>query len=216
MNAIASSNVKPLQLTLVLALVSALAACGGSTSPATTLVAAADTTVAASPATATKAAAAFVAVAPTATPITFSNGFVGVDANGAPVAISGATTVAFSGGTASSPAFSMTNGGKTAQGTTTFGSCTFTFNANSPFAADHPWGPGKSFKVDPCTLSIPTAGTAANGTENVKTITLTFGAVKGTVSKAVTVAPDGSVAVGGTPIATVTTTVATGATGAGG
>jgi hypothetical protein len=196
--------------------VSALAACGGSSSlPVTTTLAAADTTVAASPATAAKAAAAFVAVAPPATPISFSNGFAGVDANNAPVAISGATTVAFTGGTASSPAFAMTNGGKTAQGTTTFGSCTFTFNADSPFAADHPWGPNKSFKVDPCTLSIPTAGTVANSVATTKTITLTFGAVSGTVTKSVTVAPDGSVSVGGTPIATVITSVVTGATGVG-
>ncbi len=213
MNTIAHTCTKPTQLALALALASALAACGGSSSSptTTTLVAAADTTVAATPATAAKAATAFVAVATPAAPISFSNGFAGVDSAGAPVAISGATTVAFTGGTTSSPAFSMTNGGKTAEGTTTFGSCTFTFNPNSPFAADHPWGPGKSFKVDPCTLSIPTAGAVANSVATTKTITLTFGAVSGTVSKVVSVAPDGSVSVGGTSVATVTTSVTTGA-----
>ena len=205
----------PARLAISMALVATLAACGGSSDSPVVNVATSNTTVTATPATAAAATTAFVAVASPTAPVTFSNGFSGTSATGATVAVTGTTTVAFVGGTATAPGFSMTNGGKTATGITTFGSCTFTFASTSPFAADHPWGPGKTLKVDPCSLSIPTAGTVAGSTAT-KTVTLTFGTTSGTASVPVTVATNGSVSVGGTTVGTVTVGAATGATGGGG
>lgn len=202
----------PVKFVLGLSLIATLIACGGGGSePAPTLVAGANTSVAASAANATNVTTAFVAVAKTSNPVTFSNGFSGVDAANNPVAVTGSTTVAFSGGTASAPGFSMTNNGMTATGTTTFGSCTFTFSSSSPFPADHPWGPGKTLKVDPCSLTIPTAGTVANGSSTTQTITLTFGTTTGTVSTTVTVASNGSVSIGDVPVGSVTVSATTGA-----
>lgn len=203
----------PARLACALAVAALVTACGGGGSSAvvpTPIVATADTTVAATPATAAKVTTAFVAAATPAAPIAFSNGFAGTDASGAPVAISGATTVAFTGGSSTAPGFSMTNGGKTATGTTTFGSCTFTFDANSPFPEDHPWAPGKSFKVDPCILKVPTAGVKADGSASNQTLTLTFGTTSGTTTKTVSVAADGSVSIAGTSVGTVVVAQTTG------
>ena len=179
-----------------------LAACGGGGSApvATTPVAAVNVSA--------NANAAVVGVIGT-TPVVFANGFSGVSASGAPVAVTGATTVAFS-GTGASPNVSITNGGRTASGVTTFGSCIFTFTT-STFTPPSDFDVGKSIKVDPCTLTINTASTIANGATVDKSVTLTLGTiVSQTFTKQVVVNNNGSVTVGGVPVGTVTITNVTG------
>ena len=143
------------------------------------------------------------------TVVNFPTGFTGVDGSGNPVSVTGPTTVAFNGGGAS-PNFTLTNGGSTATGATTFGSCIFTFSASS-FPASHPFAQGKKFTVNPCTLNVRTSGLAANGGESDVSETFTFGtAVSDSFLKRIVINRDGTISLGGTVIGKVTVTNVTG------
>lgn len=140
--------------------------------------------------------------------VVFPNGFSGVDAAGAPAIITGSTTVAFS-GTSAAPAFTATNGTSTASGTMSFGSCIFTITSTT-FPAASSFGPGKTFKVDPCTVTVNAQGVAVN-TVTSRTVTLTFGTSSSTTfSLPVTVGSNGSVGIGGVTLGTVTLVTPTG------
>lgn len=182
-----------------------LAACGGgggSVPVATTPVAATNVSA--------NANAAVVGAVGT-TPVVFANGFAGVSASGAPVAVTGATTVAFS-GSGASPNVSITNGGRTASGVTTFGSCIFTFTA-STFTPPSDFDVGKSITVNPCSLNVSTANKSASGGASQTPVTFSFGsATSNSFTQSVTVNSAGAVSVNGVPVGTVTITNVTGGT----
>jgi hypothetical protein len=144
------------------------------------------------------------------TPVTFANGFSGVDGSGNPVSISGATTVAF-GSTGAGPVATISNGGFTASGPTTFGSCIFTFTTSN-YADSSPLGKGKQFRVDPCTLNVNTAGFAANGNAINTTGFFNFGVNNSApfVVSPVTINANGTVFLGTTSVGTVTVSNVTG------
>ena len=188
---------------LVFGAVALMSACGGGGTSSPALVPVATTNLA------IDANATVISAVGTA-PVTFPNGFSGVDGSGAPVSISGATTVAFS-GSGASPNVSITNGGFTASGATTFGSCIFTFNASN-FPAASGFATGQSVKVNPCTLTVKTSGLVANGSPTSTTATLTFGSILSLVfSELVVINSNGSVSIGGFPLGTVTVVASTGA-----
>lgn len=197
------------------ALLSGLVACGGGTRPLPVNVATADTTAAITAANVGTLAPA-AGAAPTA--FLFNSGFSGIDATGAAVNLGGATTVAITaagkpaaGATpAVAPTFAITNGGGTATGDVTFGSCIFTVKAsNIPTLLV-----GTVIKVDPCTLTVATIGLTANGTTTTAAGSWLLGSARSTqVSFPVSISSIGTVTINGTTLATVTVTPATGAGG---
>jgi len=199
------TSVKLTKFALGLTLAATLAACGGgSDSPAAVTVASTDTSAAV---TSTSVAALATA---TPTVVSFGNGFSGTDGTTTAVTLTGPTTVAFT-SAAANPTFAITNDGKTAEGTTTFGSCIFTVGDPSPFPSAHPLGANKVIKVEPCSLTASTKDATANGTTVQRNVVLTFGGTTSDpVKLEVTVKPDGSVLIGNTQVATVTLTTTTG------
>ena len=200
---------------LALTLLAALVACGGggNDTPAPVKVAAANLQV---PVTATTVAAMLPATGAAVQPVTFSNGFTGVNPiTNAPVAMSGATTVAFTAPATPSGAtgFKIDNGGYTATGPTTYGSCVFTVTA-STFPAGSPLANGQVFVVDPCAVTVSTGGGVANGVAVIRNVLLTLGGVTSTsIPLSVVINTDGSVSVGNASLGTVTVSVVTGAGG---
>lgn len=206
MKSFSMGGVKLAQFALGLTLAATLAACGGgggSSEPAPVQVASTDTTAAVT----STSVAALVTTPSTVT--TFSNGFNGLsDGSGPAPVITGLTTVAFSG---TAPAFTITNGGDTATGVTTFGSCIFTVST-STFPGGSPLAAGKVVKVNPCNQTASTSGANADGTPVQRDVVLVLGeASSEPVKLAVTVNADGTVLIGTTTIGTVTLTAATGA-----
>lgn len=210
----ANNPLTPAKWALSLAMVGALAACGGGDDAPAAVAASSNVTAAAS-------GAVLSALVPAtgAGPIasTFANGFSGTDGTLAatPVALTGPTTVAFT-GTGVNPAFAITNGGLTATGVTSFGSCIFTVGSTSPFPATSPLAAGKVFKVNPCNLTVSSNGAIANGASFARDVILTLGLVQSTPLKLpVTVSSAGVVAVNGVTVGSVTVIQTTGVTGAG-
>lgn len=189
-----------------------LAACGGGGGSApVAAVSSTDLSLVASASTAAAIAPAFVSVS--STPIAFPAGFTGTVSKTdlTPALAPAGTTLAFSTGTvATSPVVTVVSGGLTATGTTTFGSCTFTFDANSPFVAPSPFAPGKTLYVDPCSITIPTASITADGGTQSLSVELTLGTTTVSQIVSVVVSATGTVSLNGTPVGTVTVVAPTG------
>jgi hypothetical protein len=195
--------------------VAGLVACGGSSSPAPVAVVSGNVTAGSTNVTVadkTSNAAVLAAVAVPATPVTFSTGFAGTDASGAAVAVTESTTVAFTANTAdaTAPKFAVSSTSGHAEGITTLGSCTFTITT-STYPASHPYAAGKTFKVNPCTVTVPTSGQKADGTVVNQSATFTFGTMTAAVSVPVSVSSTGTITLNNTaPGITVTVTNTTG------
>jgi predicted small lipoprotein YifL len=179
---------KTLASLFAIALAASLTACGGGGSePAPVEVVAADTTIPATAAT----APAVVNV-----PFTFAAGVPDFGTTGT-------TTFAFT-STSTTPAFSIASGGNTATGTTTFGSCHFlvtfsTFPSTSKLAL------GQTITVDPCNITVNTAGTPANGVAAAHSAALKLGAaVSSGQSITVAVNPGGQLTLNGFFVGIVT------------
>ena len=184
-----------------------LVACGGDVAPPQ--VVAQDAVV---PVTATTVAAA-VALPP----VTLSSGFsgavssTGIPASSAPVVpvTTGPTTLDF-GGTAAAPTFSIAAEGKTATGKVQFGSCIFVVETSS-FVDPHPLSPGKTVRVNPCSIKVDVGGVAADNTARATAVQVTLGtATSVTVQTQVAVDPNGSLTISGASGGTVTLTNGTG------
>jgi hypothetical protein len=206
MNTFSILNTKTAKCGLGLTLVAALVACGGGsdTVPVTLAVVASSPTIGTTnTTTAEKTSTASVLAAVAATPVTFSSGFKGVDAT--------STTVAFKANAADAtkPAFEVASASGKASGTTTLGSCTFTITT-STYPSSTPLALGKTFKIDPCTVKIDTAGKTAN-IPNAVPVTVTFGTTTVTTTQQVTVTSSGAITVGSTPLpADIKVTLTTG------
>jgi len=215
MNKFSDIAAKPARLVLSLTMVAALAACwgGGDSTPAPVKVAAANVVVGAvniTPTQKTQTAATLVAVSTGApTPITFPTGFSGTNATGAAVVLPAVPTkVTFTTNTADAtqPKFAIVSGTNHFEGHTVLGSCTLIFET-STYSAPSPFAVGQSMKIDPCTVTLPTAGKAADGTCTSGAVVVTFGTTSVTIPEQVCVASDGTISVGGTSLSGVTATL---------
>lgn len=205
---IASVNLAKFSLGLTLA--ATLAACGGSDSPAPVPMANKD--IAAAVDATSVASLEPASAGATQTVATFADGFSGNDgtAGATSVAITGVTTVAFT-GSAATPTFAIANGGFTAKGNTTFGSCIFTVT-ESTFPANSPLASGKIVKVNPCSMKASTNGANANGIPSQRDVVLVLGSVHSSPIKLnITVNANGKVLIGTTSVGSVTLTQTTGA-----
>jgi hypothetical protein len=180
---------------LVLVSLSALllAACGGSSAPEQTLVAASDATVSVN---------STVTAAVKDVPFVFSSG---VSALGT----TGPTTLSFTSSSAT-PSFTIASGGNTASGVTRFGSCIFVVS-NSSFPAGHPLANGQTVTVNPCSIQISTAGGVANGQTVPRSVALLLGAAASAgQSVQVAVSPNGNLTLNGNNIGVIRLTPVTG------
>ena len=182
-----------LSATLALGLV----ACGGGGSDAAPQVAGSDVKVNANAATTAAVANKNFA---------FSGGIPALGTAGV------ATELSFTSGNT----FALSAGGKTASGGTTYGSCIFTVTSTT-FEAPHPMSViGTPVRIDPCQIEINSRGIAANGGTATATAQLVLGTLASSeVSTAIRITESGELFVGQASFGTVTTTPATGATGAG-
>ena len=125
-------------------------------------------------------------------PFTFASGV-------AALGTTGATSLTFQSGSAT-PGFSISSSGGTATGATRFGSCIFTVAA-STYPAGHALATGNTITINPCALSIDTVGAAADGTSAARNASLVLGTTPSSPTPvAVTISPDGNVAIGGTVV----------------
>jgi hypothetical protein len=122
------------------------------------------------------------------------------------------TTVTFN-DTTPIPAFTVTSGGNTAIGATTFGSCIFKI-AESDFPASSSLAEGRTITVNPCNININTRGQVANGVEQPRGVELVLNAVASSrTALNVSVTRSGQVVLNGATVGTVVLSDGTGATG---
>jgi hypothetical protein len=184
---------------LVLSASALLAACGGgSDSAPVALVASASTSAAITP---TTGAAVVSSV------LDKSFGFtVGVPSFGTTTA----TTLKLS-GTGATPSFAISSAEGTASGAMAYGSCIFTMT-QSTYPAGHPLALGSMVTVNPCTLSVGTAGGKGDGVAYTTSVNLVLGTVNSTpVSVTVSISSTGVVAVNNVTVGSVSVVAATGA-----
>jgi hypothetical protein len=144
------------------------------------------------------------AVAPAVvnTPFTFP---AGVPALGT----TGSTSVTFT-STSTAPQFKVESTQGTASGVTSFGSCIFAVTS-STFPAGHPLAQGQTVTVNPCNMTVGTAGAVANGVAQSRSIALVLGAASSAgASVTVGVNPGGQLTLNGNIVGTVTLTPVTG------
>jgi len=177
--------------TMGLGLAAILVACGGGGDQLQQ--ATSDTTLAANGTTASAVAN---------TKFSFPSGVLGLGT-------SAATDVTFT-SSSSTPSFSISSGGNTATGTTTFGSCIFTVTSSN-FPAGSALAQGQTVTVNPCNLSVSTAGKTANGVAVSSSVLLYLGTAKSMGATAtVGVSPSGALTLNGNVVATITLTPVTG------
>lgn len=110
----------------------------------------------------------------------------------------------------SATSFNIASGGQTATGVTTYGSCIFTVTA-STFPASHPLALGKVVTVNPCALTVATAGLNANGAAGTASGTFNLGGTNSSPAPVtVIVQPGGATTVNGAPAGTAGTAQRTG------
>jgi hypothetical protein len=189
---------KMLSLALAVFAAATLTACGGGGGePAPVAVAATDLTV---PANGTTTAVA------TNLPFSFPAGVPSLGTTST-------TTVTFTSASAT-PTFTITAGGHTATGYTTFGSCDFhvvSSDFGSGSIIDQAFVGGNPVIVNPCALKVSTAGQLANALPKDSLVSLLLGdALSFGDPIQVVVNPDGSVTVKGLIIGDITVKLVTG------
>jgi len=96
---------------------------------------------------------------------------------------------------------SISSGGKTASGNLGFGSCVITITT-STFEAGHPLAAGAQITVNPCAISLNTAGLVTSDSASTPVgTTITLGAAVSTPTIfSIRISPSGQVTVGNTPV----------------
>lgn len=124
-----------------------------------------------------------------------------------------ATDLTFTSGTS----FSASADGKTATGTTGYGSCIFTVKTTS-FAPTHPLGQVDTpHRIHPCEIEIQARGVAATGVPASANARLVLANLASrNITAAIRILPDGQLIVGQALFGTVPTAPPTGATGGSG
>ena len=126
-----------------------------------------------------------------------------------------ATTLAV-GSTNGNPTFNVSSSQGTASGNLGFGSCIFTITS-STFPSTSALAVGKVIEIDPCSITVDTAGLSVQAGATAVPVTFTLGtAVSAAQNFTVDILDNGTVVVNGDNVATVQTTSTTGATGASG
>ncbi len=186
-----------------------LTACGGGNDSPLRPVSVVTTPTTAAFTASTGAAVMGGVLAASAEPISFSF------ASGVPAfGTTGPTTMAVS-GSGAAPSFGISSAEGSASGGMTFASCHFLITT-STYLPTHPLAQGKTVVVDPCSISIDTAGKTADGSAAPTGVNFVLGT---TISKPVllpvSISSTGTVTVGGVPVATATVATSTGAGGSG-
>jgi len=121
-----------------------------------------------------------------------------------------ATTLTFTNASAT-PAFSISSGGNSATGTTTFGSCLFAVT-QSTFQPPSPLTVGQVIRVHPCEIDLNTSGQTANGQAQQTAVQLVLANNKPSDSTkiAVTISSTGEILVNGKSVGSVTLAPVTG------
>jgi len=174
----------------------AMVACGGGGADDAVNVVAAATPVAIT--AANKATATAVVGALADKPIAFS---AGVPA----FSTTAATTVTLSQATSTTAdaQFSIASDGKTAKGDFKIGSCIFVITT-SDFVAPSPLAVGRTVTVDPCSLTVQTAGKAADGSTTTTNVNVVLGNTQAeSVAIPVAVTSTGAIQISGATVATV-------------
>lgn len=183
---------KKLGLTL-LAAAAMLVACGGGGDEPQSQVASSNVTAAVTASTVAGVAAE---------PFVFSSGV-------SDFGTTSATTVTLN----SASSFSVSSSEGSASGNLGFGSCIFTVTT-STFPSTSPLGLGKTVTINPCSITVNTAGLRAEENAIARAVRFVLG-VNTSQPKdlQVDISTDGTVTVKGVAVGTVTLTPATGATG---
>lgn len=114
-------------------------------------------------------------------------------------------------GTGAAPKFGISSAEGSANGGLTFASCHFLMTT-STYPSTHPLAQGKTVVVNPCSISIDTAGkTAGGGTASTGVSFVLGGTTSAPVLLPVSISSTGEVSVGGVSVATATVVVTTGA-----
>jgi hypothetical protein len=114
-------------------------------------------------------------------------------------------------GSGTTPSFNLTSSEGTASGPMTFGSCIFTITA-STYPAGHLLALGRVVTINPCALSVDTAGQTADGSSSPTEVTLVLGSTSSTpVLVTVSISSTGVVTVNGSTVGSATVVVTTGA-----
>ncbi len=100
------------------------------------------------------------------------------------------------GGSAAAQTARVATGASAAGGRWTYGSCIFSIT-QSTFSADHPLALGKTATIEPCTVSVDTAGLVVDTPPAQRTLTLNLAGRSGTAVVNVNVTPSGAVVVNG-------------------
>lgn len=120
------------------------------------------------------------------------------------------TTVTFTDASATTPTFSIAAEGNTATGETSFGSCVFKITF-STFDADHRLAKGTTLIVNPCNITVRTAGKVANGVAETRSVALRLGAASSANAPVtVNVNAGGQLTLNGRAAGTITLTPVTG------
>lgn len=182
------------------ALALALTACGGGSDDLDNL-----TVVATTDLTAPASAATTSAVV--GEPFVFSSGVP-------ELGTASATTLTFTGASATTPAFRIEATEGTATGTTEFGSCIFRV-VTSTFPAGHRLAVGQTYRIEICAIRFPTIGVPIATTFSLP-VTFNLGSVLSTPRTIpVVIQANGTVQVNGNPVGQTSVGGATGATGGG-
>jgi hypothetical protein len=184
-----------------------LAACGGGNDSPLRPVSTVTTPTTANFTASTGAAVMGGVLAASAEPKSFSF------ASGVPAfGTTGPTTMAVS-GTGAAPTFGISSAEGSASGGMTFASCHFLITT-STYPSTHALGQGKTVVVDPCSISIDTAGKTADGGTASTGVSFVLGTTTSApVSLPVAISSTGVVSVGGVTVGTATVVVTTGAGG---
>ncbi len=128
------------------------------------------------------------------------------------------TTLTLSGSSAA-PTFTLNSGGFEAKGDMSYGSCIFKINSSNflPAATFPRLQVGQITTIEPCKITIPTAGQKAGVTDIKKAVKFFLRNSLGLSGQlSIVVNADGTVTVKSKKFGTVTLVISTGATGAGG
>ena len=185
------------KLAVVVSAASLMAACGGGSDTPTTVA----TSAAAVTVDATTGATAIQALA--SKTVAFS---AGVPDFGTTTATDLAITAPATG----TPTFAVSAGGSTASGDMSFGSCIFTIKASS-FPAGSKLAAGNKITVNPCAITLNTAGVVANGMPVQVDVTITLnGVTSAPVKQVIAIAPSGAVVVNNVTVTVTKTAAVTG------
>lgn len=164
---------------------------------------ASNTAVTVTPATATSAKAVVAALPAAGTTFTLPAAVTGTGGAGVIPAGSAMTLKSTSGTSVAAFEVKGADPANTMTGVMDAGSCIFRVTATTGTGLG--FKIGDTFTVSPCSVTVNTAGAAADGTSQNRTVSVTLGTVQTSIGTvAVTITPSGEIQVGGNSVGTAT------------